>query len=140
LEPYSLYILTQPLLHGSFHWSLIFTDASAVATRHHWAEQRHVTRRAESYIMQHIGSVKNKSEHNRIILAFFKIAGLSPIDTARLSNACRAAFPVSYSTVELNRAHGLTCRTWIWDVLRVLKERGNLNRNDSFTDMERSIR
>ncbi|EIN06652.1 hypothetical protein PUNSTDRAFT_136499 [Punctularia strigosozonata HHB-11173 SS5] len=37
LEPDSLYVVTQPLLHGAFHWSLLHISSTGQATRHHWA-------------------------------------------------------------------------------------------------------
>ncbi|THH19175.1 hypothetical protein EW146_g1950 [Bondarzewia mesenterica] len=138
LEPNSLYILTQPLLNGAFHWAFMLTDAQNVATMHHWMEQERGPH-AEAYHMHNIAGGVNKLR-NAPVLGYFKIDGYVPIDLPLFTRLCQNTFPSGYTTVSQNRAHSLSCRTWITAVLTTLKKQGYLNREDMPEEVERLVK
>jgi len=47
--------------------------------------------------------------------------GVTPMTFVEI---CDNTFPTTYQTVEQNRAHGISCRTWVFRVLAALWGRG----------------
>ncbi|KAJ7445784.1 hypothetical protein B0H11DRAFT_402140 [Mycena galericulata] len=121
LEPASLYVTTTQLAEAKFHWALIATDANCSAIRHHWHEKPYLQGLAEGYGHQ---KVQPKSLTGRVVLGYFKIKGFTPPSSAVFAEICKTTFDSSHSTVQLNRIHGITCRTWVLEVLSTLCERG----------------
>ncbi|KAF8649807.1 hypothetical protein AX16_005572 [Volvariella volvacea WC 439] len=139
-EPNSLYIATQPLVSGKFHWSFLTTNERNEACRHQWYEDPSHCRPAVSgspspspppiispvpsssgagaehyYIQPNI----RPSACNTTFLAYFKVNGctLHPETMRVFMDLCSSTFPRSYRTVEMNRAHGMNGRTWALKVL-----------------------
>lgn len=127
LEANSLYVTTTQLLEGKFHWALIVTDHQCTAVKHHWYEKptcdpthpghglRASCSPVECYGFQRINP---KSSSGRIILGYFKILGYTPPVSPKVITAiCETAFVKSYTSVQENRSNGITCRTWVLEVL-----------------------
>ncbi|KAJ3865120.1 MAG: hypothetical protein NXY57DRAFT_431929 [Lentinula lateritia] len=134
LEPFSLYISTTQIFAqpGKFHWSFYLTDAYGIATRYHWSE-RGGTRGvyAEGVHVQVINPVTTYSASYNVALAYFKVTGFNPATPPNImQQAAFSAFPESYLTVRENRQNGLSCRTWVLQVLRTLITWRYLVRND----------
>ncbi|KZV81735.1 hypothetical protein EXIGLDRAFT_727049 [Exidia glandulosa HHB12029] len=135
LHPNSLYILTSPLMHGAFHWSLVHTDAYGRGTRHHWAPSS-TSSRSERYVEQDFRGPSDAG----VVIALFRLTSYVPLDLQSLRLLCAAVFPSSFATAEQNRAHGLNCRTWIARLLGRLREAGHLQRTaDALGQMETKI-
>ncbi|KAJ7043272.1 hypothetical protein C8F04DRAFT_1074305 [Mycena alexandri] len=119
LEPASLYVTTTQLSEAKFHWALIETDSTASgAIRHHWHERpNRRTGLAEGYGCQRI---QPKSLTGRVVLGYFKIRGYTAPSPATFTDICASTFPSSYATVPENRKNGITCRTWVFQVLSTL--------------------
>ncbi|KAJ7184191.1 hypothetical protein C8R46DRAFT_1063222 [Mycena filopes] len=123
LEPGCLYVTTTQLSMSNlkFHWALIEATPCG-AIRHHWHERPNTrTGLAEGYGVQHI---QPKSLTGRVVLGYFKIRGYKAPSPDTFTDICASAFSRSYETVQSNRAHGLTCRTWVLHVLSTLCARG----------------
>jgi hypothetical protein len=144
LDANSLYIVTQPLIHGAFHWSLIHTDGTGFATRHHWVEvskrasQIDNVPKAEAHACQSVGTCLSRTK-NSVILGYFKVEGYIPVPREQFIGICKGAFPISYRTVDENRKHTLTCRTWITSVLQGLEGRGSLKTSVSPKEIEQIV-
>ncbi|KAJ7684729.1 hypothetical protein DFH06DRAFT_17053 [Mycena polygramma] len=121
LEPAALYITTTQLAEAKFHWALIQTDPACSAIRHHWHEKSDKPGLAEGYGFQ---MVQPKSLTGRVVLGYFKIRGYTPPSAGSFADICETAFETSYATVPENRKHGITCRTWVLQVLSTLCARG----------------
>ncbi|KAJ7197230.1 hypothetical protein GGX14DRAFT_471931 [Mycena pura] len=121
LEENSLYVTTTQLAEAKFHWALIVTDANCSATRHHWHEKTDKPGFAEGYGVQ---KVQPKSLTGRIVLGYFKIRGYSPPAARVFTEICDTTYETSYLTVPDNRRNGITCRTWVLQVLSTLCARG----------------
>ncbi|KAJ7632247.1 hypothetical protein FB45DRAFT_702371, partial [Roridomyces roridus] len=124
LEPDSLYITTTQLSEAKYHWSLCRTGSSCnEAVRHHWHEKPHLPNHpvAEGYGFQRI---QPRSLTGRVVLGYFKLSGYTPPSSTVWAEICETTFETSYPTVQLNRVHGITCRTWVLKVLSTLCERG----------------
>lgn len=139
LERDSLYICTVQLATGAFHWAIILTDDNAHAVRHHWYQ---VAGRpyAEAYGSQVITPATRTG--NSAVLGYYKLDGYAPCPD--FVHVCRTVF-TSHATVDQNRAAGLTCRTWILEVLKGLYIKGAFpNRKETpieFIDgLERQIK
>ncbi|KIY70407.1 hypothetical protein CYLTODRAFT_419764 [Cylindrobasidium torrendii FP15055 ss-10] len=129
LEPDSLYICTVQLATGAFHWAIIITDGHSRAVRHHWYQvvgQPY----AEAYGSQLITPANRTG--NSAVLGYYKIDGYIP--SPAFEDICRTVF-TSHATVNENRAHGITCRTWILAVLKALHQQGSFpNRTGPVAD------
>ncbi|KAJ6606575.1 hypothetical protein DFH09DRAFT_1120679 [Mycena vulgaris] len=125
LEPLSLYVTTTQLSEAKFHWALIATDSNCSAIRHHWHEKPDTHGLAEGYGFQ---EVQPKSLTGRVVLGYFKISGYTAPSPATFADICRSTFTTSYSTVPENRQNGITCRTWVLQVLSTLCARGYITR------------
>ncbi|KAK7023881.1 hypothetical protein R3P38DRAFT_2954694 [Favolaschia claudopus] len=124
LEPSSLYVTTTQLAEAKFHWALVETSADAcTATRHHWHERSDKPGLAEGYGAQRI---QPKSLTGRVILGYFKIRGYTPPPSARFADICETTFSTSYANVPTNRKYGLTCRTWVLQVISTLCACGHI--------------
>ncbi|KAJ7756822.1 hypothetical protein DFH07DRAFT_473421 [Mycena maculata] len=121
LAPLSLYVTTTQLSEAKFHWALIATDANCSAIRHHWHEKPNLRDLAEGYGFQR---VQPKSLTGRVVLGYFKIRGYIAPSPATFAEICESTFETSYSTVQLNRINGITCRTFVLKVLSTLCARG----------------
>jgi len=167
LEPNSVYIATQPLVSGQFHWSLLVTNGQNEAFRHQWHEDPTSPYFAERYSIQ---PYARPLLENSTYLGYFKVLGCTlpgnmfvggygggaggggeRTSIASSSNGsliqtpsprssiceggeggramtfvdiCDNTFPTHYRTVEQNRAHGISCRTWVFRVLAALWGRG----------------
>ncbi|KAJ6618287.1 hypothetical protein B0H10DRAFT_2030168 [Mycena sp. CBHHK59/15] len=118
LDPASLYVTTTQLAEAKFHWALIVTDANCSATRYHWFEKPDTSGNlAEGYGFQ---SVQPKSLTGRVVLGYFKIRGYTSPSAGIFAEICQATFQTSYPTVYENRRNGITCRTWVFQVLSTL--------------------
>jgi len=124
LEPASLYVTTTQLAEAKFHWALIATDANCSAIRHHWHEKpdMRASGLAEGYGSQRIPEPKSLA--GRVVLGYFKIGGYTAPSPGTLAEICQSTFRTSYSTVPENRRNGITCRTWVLQVLYTLCLRG----------------
>jgi len=141
LEPTSLYVTTTQLAEAKFHWALIETDSTRAAIRHHWHERPDTRGFAEGYGFQR---VQPKSLTGRVILGYFKIRGYTPPSPSIFAEICETTFGTSYTTVPQNRRNGITCRTWVLQVLSTLCARGYITgfegTADKFVDsLERVI-
>ncbi|KAJ8515097.1 hypothetical protein ONZ45_g7449 [Pleurotus djamor] len=134
LDPRALYIVTQPLINGRFHWSLMNLDSNGGVIQHQWHEY-HGGRTAEKYSVRNIdtGSIKSKKIN---ALAYFKIGGYTPIEEGRFDECCRRVFKRSYGTVQENREHDITPKTWLLLVLEMLMREGVIVRSGSVKDLE----
>ncbi|KAJ7470353.1 hypothetical protein FB451DRAFT_1253464 [Mycena latifolia] len=121
LEPLSLYVTTTQLAEAKFHWALIATDMNCSAIRHHWHEKpdtRGVTGLAEGYGSQKVHPKSLLT--GRVVLGYFKISGYTALSPAIFAGVCQSTFGTSYATVPENRRNGITCRTWVLEVLSTL--------------------
>ncbi|KAJ7093159.1 hypothetical protein C8R44DRAFT_399671 [Mycena epipterygia] len=110
-----------PPSEARFHWALISTDANCSAIRHHWHEQPHTRGLAEGYGFQR---VQPKSLTGRVVLGYFQISGYTAPSPSMFAEICQTTFETSYSTVLENRQKGITCRTWVLQVLSTLCAHG----------------
>lgn len=117
LDCNALYICTVQLATGAFHWAIILTDDKARAVRHHWYQVAGQSY-AETYGSQVITPAARTG--NSAVLGYYRLEGYVPCPD--FVDVCRTVF-TSYATVDQNRAHGLTCRTWIIAVLRILYQK-----------------
>ncbi|KAL4071256.1 hypothetical protein V8B97DRAFT_2104201 [Scleroderma yunnanense] len=117
----SLYICTVPLLNGKFHWSLIHITDAGMATRHHWAAAGTDPTGRETYVHQALPRGPLTASATQI-LGYFKVSAYQNSvavkhDLNGLRAICNTVFPQSYPTAEENRQHGMSCRTWVTNVL-----------------------
>lgn len=120
LDHSSLYICTVPLTTNAFHWSMVLVSSTGVQTRHHWATLTRDVNGREGYVSHQLLNGAQSQTDKSIILGYFKVVGYTPIDIAVFEDACRGVFTTSYPTVQENRGHGLTCRTWILHMISKL--------------------
>ncbi|KAK0205065.1 hypothetical protein DFS33DRAFT_729628 [Desarmillaria ectypa] len=139
LDPDSLYVCTVQLATGAFHWAIIITDANSRAVRHHWYQ---VSGRpyAETYGSQTVTPATRTG--NSAVLGYYKLEGYVPCRD--FIDICRSVF-TSYATVDENRAHNMTCRTWILQVLMGLYDKGSFpgrkeNRSEFISLVETKIK
>ncbi|KIY53889.1 hypothetical protein FISHEDRAFT_68458 [Fistulina hepatica ATCC 64428] len=140
LERNSLYIATSQLRDAfgqAFHWSLYLTDSFGKATKYHWVtapEHRvRITGCAEDVVFGPIDPINSFSNNMSMTLGFFKIDGVAPVDPTTMYQVAMHAFSTSYPTVVGNRRHGLSCRTWVRQVLIKLHQGGYIQRNEHFS-------
>lgn len=138
LEANSLYITTQPLINGRFHWSLIAVDSQGGIRRYQWHECAG-GKTAEKYSAQKIERLSARSASGVNILAYFKIAGYVYVDHQRLDAYCHSIFPRSYPTVQQNRDHGITSRAWLVRVLDCVQKEGFVVRSDTVKAIEGTV-
>ncbi|EJD48208.1 hypothetical protein AURDEDRAFT_61189 [Auricularia subglabra TFB-10046 SS5] len=138
LLPNSLYILTQPLLHGDFHWSVVHIDAHGRGTRHHWAPAGAASGSTERYVEHEFRSAHDAGQ----AIAFFRLAGYVPLDVAALRAACAGLFPpgAAARTTAQNRAGGLSCRAWVSRLLARLRDAGHLPPQRAPESIEERVR
>lgn len=136
LEPNSLYISTQPLLRGGFHWSLIHTDSDGDANRHHWAALS--AAQPESYIQQRVDLAAR--DVNREVLGYFKLPGYVPVSNEQLAEFARPIFAGIRRLAQANRADGVTCRTWLLRVLDALRENELMGASLTGDEIEGSVK
>ncbi|KAJ7702391.1 hypothetical protein B0H17DRAFT_144898 [Mycena rosella] len=143
LEPSSLYVTTTQLAEAKFHWALIATDANCSAVRHHWHEKpdtrglttatdSRTSARARSSVVEGLSGATPCEAYGfqkvhpkslltgRVVLGYFKISGYCAPPPATFAEICQTTFGASYSTVHENRRNGITCRTWVLQVLSTL--------------------
>lgn len=136
LSANSIYISTSTILSDGFHWSLFVTDGNARATRHDWAQSGII----EKYRCKKIDPTKTYSTNNAV-LVYLKVGGCSPPDANKMDEICRSVFPGgSKPTVRENREAGMTCRTWLLQVLEVLYEEGFVVRENGIQGIEAKVR
>jgi len=155
LDRDALYIETQSQTEeGKYHWALLFVDASGGITRHHWAEpppisprasptQRtaHASTSAELYGRESIPAIAaTMRPGTALLLGYCKVSGYrGGLTNSMLDEVCSSTFKGSYPTVELNRAHGLNCRTWLLKVLGTLQERGLVVKGTPVAELEKQV-
>ncbi|KAJ7074337.1 hypothetical protein C8F01DRAFT_1100188 [Mycena amicta] len=124
----SLYVTTTQLSESKFHWALILTDEICAATRHHWHEKPR-SGDSDSGPIEAYGSqtVQPKSLTGRVVLGYFQIANYSPPPPGVFQDICETTFMTSYSSVCENRQRGITCRTFVLNVLSELCARGYID-------------
>jgi len=136
LSANSVYISTRSMMSDGFHWSLYVTDQDGRATRHDWAQAGLV----EKYQSKLVDPARTYSSNNAV-LAFLKVCGCYPPDANKMEEICRSVFPGgSKPTVRENRAVGMTCRTWLLQVLEVLKGEGFMVRENGIEGIEDKVR
>jgi len=136
LSANSIYISTNSIISGGFHWSLFVTDEIARATRHDWAQSGVI----EKYRSRAIDPTKTYSSNNAV-LVYLKVGGCSPPDANRMGEICRSVFPGgSKPSVRENREAGMSCRTWLLQVLEVLIEEGFVVRENGIEGIEDKVR
>ena len=120
VQPSSLYISTVALVTGAFHWSFIHVDDTGRATKHQWAAVNAMNPEGrEHYVQSNLRYGTQSSTGNLAILGYFKIPEYRPMDGAIFAQYCVQAFGgANYPTKDQNRAHGITCRTFVLNVLR----------------------
>ncbi|KAL0949096.1 hypothetical protein HGRIS_009186 [Hohenbuehelia grisea] len=138
LDANSLFIATQPLINGRFHWSLIAVDSLGVMRQYQWHEYSG-GKTAETYSAQKIERLSPRSASGINTLAYFKIAGYIHADHQRLDAYCRSVFPRSYPTVQQNRDHGITARAWLVRVLDCIQKGGFIVRSDAIKGIEGTV-
>lgn len=136
LKPRSLYITTQPLVNGHFHWGLAHTDSRSAATHHHWSDNSGGAT-VEGYSSDFIGRLN--MNNSKDILAFFEVEGYSDVNDSTFMDICAGVFPDSYSTVKENQQHGITSQTWVFQVLDILQRRGGIVREGGLKDTEGKV-
>jgi hypothetical protein len=146
LSANSIYIATrtitnpmnQTMMLGGFrwHWALYVTDKGGEATRHDWAKVGLV----EKHRSKVINPTRTYSTNNAV-LAYLKVSSCSPPDTNKMEEICESVFPGgSKPTVRENRAAGMTCRTWLLRVLKILNEEGFIARENGIEGIEDEVR
>ncbi|KAI1789669.1 hypothetical protein LXA43DRAFT_1019835 [Ganoderma leucocontextum] len=120
LDADSLYISTTPLLNGVFHWAFIHIDKNGKATRHHWiARDPNFVQGPEGYShsLLPLGAQDTSRAGALPVLAYFKVTDYPPMSVADFGRKCAAVFSQSWPTAQQNRHAGITCRTWLINVL-----------------------
>lgn len=112
LEPNSLYVATSALANGRFHWSVIHVDEYGRCIKHHWVAINNDSKGREAYIRRSF-----TYESSQSMLAFFKLSEYRPIPSANFEATCATIFPQSFDTAAQNRAHGMSCATWVLALL-----------------------
>ncbi|KIY53886.1 hypothetical protein FISHEDRAFT_68455 [Fistulina hepatica ATCC 64428] len=151
LECNSLYIATYQLPdtpgQGFFHWSLYLTDSFGKATKYHWVEQPkrlvRITGYAEDVAFGPMDPFNSFSDNMTMRVGLFKIDGVAPVEPTVMYQLAMNAFNTrGYPTVEGNRRHGLSCCTWVRQVLIKLYQRGYIQRNERFSSrkIENAVR
>lgn len=124
LGPNSLYIVTAPLLHGAFHWSLVHTDANGRATRHHWAPSSNRT--AGRHVEQDVRDLG-------VVVACFQVTGYVPLDLVSLRRLCDDIDAPGTAAADQTKA-------WIVCVLAQLRDAGHLARAPpALAEIERRV-
>lgn len=77
---------------------------------------------------------------NNAVLAYLKVGGRSPPDADKMEKTVKLASQVAASPLKENRAAGMTCRTWLLQVLEVLKGEGFLVRENNIEGIEDRVR
>lgn len=115
----SLYIWTTPLAsNGKFHWGFVHVDHNGCATRHHWAiVHKHDILGPEHYAKEVLREGPKTASASTVILGYFKVTDYPATALEQFTDICQNVFPQSYQTAEANRDHGMTCRTWVLQVL-----------------------
>ena len=148
LDRDALYIETQALTEeGKYHWALLHVDHSGTITRHHWAEPPPRSPRsipadpqngAERYTSEPVPSIPAAMRPGTtLLLGYCKLGQyLGGLTCVELEDVCKVAFRSGYASVSLNRAHGLSCQTWLFKVLSMLQERGCIADDISHPEIE----
>lgn len=141
----SLYITIELLISPGFHWAVHITDPyGSTMTRHEWAEDISRTS-AERYFYNTnpVPSVAaTYTPQGRLIFAWFKISGFVYRAGFDWVEEFSQVFPAagSYPSWSENRKHGMSCRTWVTQVLEVLRENGLLVRDDNAAHLEEVVK
>lgn len=152
LEPSSLYVATQTIPTADyqvFHWFLLATGADGSATTHQWVEENGGIGDTEE---QYIRADAPTCTMNPSVIAYFRVKGYDPICADRrdssdgnasdessseggplsvLEQTCSSALQHHFPTMRENRAHGLSCMTWVMSVLKKLERKGYITRPDN---------
>ena len=132
----SIYISMTSMISDGFHWSLYVTEGNAKATRHDWAQSGLI----EKYRSRMIDPTRTYSSNNAV-LVYLKVGSCSPPDANRMEEICRSVFPGgSKATVKENREAGMTCHTWLLQVLEVLIEERFVVRENGIEGIEEIVR
>jgi hypothetical protein len=113
------------MIPGKFHWSLFITDDKGVATRLQWKENISPgipVVQAEIYSVDKVDPVTEITEGNHMSIVFFKFCAFNPLTNFDYNAALSRIFPAGYSTINANREHNLTCRTWLLAALQILRQ------------------
>ncbi|CAL1712269.1 unnamed protein product [Somion occarium] len=115
----SLYICASPLTSNTkFHWSLIHVDHSGRATAHQWTSvDKHDMTGPEEYAMEVLSQGPMTRWAGTVILGYYKVSEYPVTTLEEFTNLCQCIFPESYETAQANRDHGITCRTWVLEIL-----------------------
>ncbi|KAF7322676.1 hypothetical protein HMN09_00046400 [Mycena chlorophos] len=127
LAPNSLFVTTTQLSETKFHWALVRTDDMPMcnATRHHWHEKPRASSDNSAPIEGYgIQNIQPRSLTGRVVLGYFQIANYSAPAPGVFEEICESTFPTSFATVWENRQRGITCRTFVLNVLSELCSRG----------------
>jgi hypothetical protein len=94
----------------------------------------------EKYRSKHINPVTTYSTNNAV-LVYLKVRGCSPPDAEKMKEICASVFPGgSKPTVKANRQAGMTCRTWLLQVLKILVTEGFLVRQNGYEGIEQTVK
>ncbi|TDL15595.1 hypothetical protein BD410DRAFT_902526 [Rickenella mellea] len=147
LQRDSLYIMAETIPSANledFHWVIICTDAMANATSHEWVEVE-----GEGLAKRYIrGTPPGTTVAGLFALtpspstiSLFRVNGFIPPSSADLDQQEFEAqffenvFSETFSTVNDNRAHGITSCTWVWRVLGAMKDCGFIYRQGTIDDL-----
>ncbi|KAF8521095.1 hypothetical protein BU17DRAFT_46022, partial [Hysterangium stoloniferum] len=73
--------------------------------------------------------------------AYLKVMGCLPPDAEKMKEICTSIFPGgSKPSVKENRQAGMTCRTWLLQVLKILEAEGFLVRQNGIEGIEKTVK
>jgi hypothetical protein len=132
----SVYVTTNLMLSPGFHWCLYVTDKDGYATRHHWAQGLTGIEQYKSNLIDPVTTYTT----NSAVLAYLKIGECLPPDAEKMKEICASVLPGSKLTVKENRQAGITCRTWLLQVLTILEAKGFLVRPNGCEGIEQAVK
>jgi hypothetical protein len=132
----SIYVVTQPLDGGLFHWSILLVDANGRASLH---QRCHHTNKSSSrdqppYRAQIVAKPSLADSGN--ILAYFWIPVVAPPSEAMLAQACQST---AGNPQQVTRTNTI-CQLWVANVLRGLRSAGVVQPSLEIGQLENFIR
>jgi len=124
LEPSCIYVSTVPLTTGAFHWLLVYVDASGTCTSHQWSpiSDKDPAGR-EAYLRTELPRGASSRTAGYVVLGYFKVSDLTPFTLCvegAFEAICKGVFATSFDNARQNRMNGISCRTWITDIMTKL--------------------
>jgi len=137
LDTNSLYIITEPLSEGYFHWAMVEVDGTGMISRHEWARDEPFSPNQDTYY-------ETREEYTgmhppRLALIYAKVRGYRS-HRAAFAEICTAAHPTAtIPKMEVEGREVLPSQQWVMQVLKALEGRGLVAREAAVAEVEGGI-